>query len=56
MAVTDQTYELSSEQMKELLQLQLPERGMLIVWAMGRGSGHKNGASHDWPQILESEM
>lgn len=56
MAVTDQTYELSSEQMKELLQLQLPDRGMLIVCAMGRGSGHKNGASHDWPQILESEM
>ena len=55
-AVTDHTYELSSEQMQELSQLQLPARGMLIVWAMGRGSGLKNGASHHWPQSLEHEM
>ena len=32
-AVSDHTYELSSEQMQELSQLRLPDRGMLIVWA-----------------------
>ena len=43
--IADQTYELTNEEMKDLLQLQLLERCILIVCAMGGGRGHKTGAS-----------
>ena len=45
--IADQTYELTNEEMKDLLQLQLLERCILIVCAMGGGRG---------PPNLESEI
>ena len=45
MTVNDETYELNDDDMKTLPQLQLPERCILIVCAMGGGLGHKTGAS-----------
>ena len=43
-ALYDDEHELEDEDMKTLSQLRSPERGILIVCAMGGGPGHKNGA------------
>ena len=43
--IADQTYELNDEEMKDVLQLQLLQRCILIGCAMGGGRGHKTGAS-----------
>ena len=45
MTVNDETYELNDDDMRTLPQLQLPQRCILIVCAMGGGLGHKTGAS-----------
>ena len=45
MTVNDETYELNDDDMRTLPQLQLPERCILIVCAMGGGLGYKTGAS-----------